>query len=85
MIKAAKISSKLNHLKKSEVTDIIEHLKKVGLPHYSSIIKSKKFYTTLLNDKKNNNNIINLVLLKKIVKAYFKRGLNIKEYKKLVN
>ena len=39
----------------------------------------------MLTDKKNSNKKINLILLKKIGKAYFKRGMEKEKIKKLLN
>ena len=51
----------------------------------SKKIKSDRLYKVIANDKKNTNNKINLILLKKIGKAYYERGLSIKKIKSLIN
>ena len=81
----AKISYKLNNIEKYELDDILDHLKNVGLPYSTKKIKINKIYKIITSDKKNTNNKINLVLLKKIGAAYYKRGLNITKIKSLIN
>ena len=85
MVMAARISYKLNNINKHELEDIIDHFKKVGLPTSSKMIQKNKFYNLILSDKKNTQNNINLILLKKIGLAYYKKGLNIKKIKNLLN
>ena len=46
---------------------------------------NNKLYKAITADKKNTNNKINLILLKKVGEAYYKRGLNITELKNLIN
>ena len=82
---AAKISYKLNNLRKDELDDIIAHLKAAGLPYYSDKIKNDKLYNIIATDKKNVNNKVNLILLKRIGKAYYQRNLNFVKLKKLIN
>ncbi len=82
---AAKISNKLNLITIQEYDDLISHLKKVKLPYSDKRIKDDSLYKLMLSDKKNSNNKINLILLKKIGKGYFKRGLDKWEIKKLLN
>ena len=43
---------------------------------------NSKIFTIIQKDKKNLRNDINLILLKKIGKAHFSRGNNIKKIKK---
>jgi shikimate kinase/3-dehydroquinate synthase len=85
MALAAKVSKKLNLITVQEYDDLILHLKKVKLPYYDKRIKDDLLYKLMLSDKKNSNDKINLILLKKIGKGYFKRGLDIEEIKKLLN
>ena len=85
MVTASKISHKLNYLKKEDLDEIIAHFKDSGLPCYSKKIKNNKIYKLILADKKNINDKINLILLKKIGKPYYKRGLNISKVKNLIN
>ena len=82
---AAKVSYNLNNLSKSEYNELILHLKKVKLPYYDKRVKNNKIYNLMLSDKKNTNNKINLILLKRIGKAYFKRDLNKEEIKELLS
>ena len=46
---------------------------------------NNKLYKAISADKKNTSNKINLILLKKVGEAYYKRGLNITELKNLIN
>ena len=82
---AAKISYKINNIKEFEYNMIVDHLKKIGLPHHDKSINSNKIYKLIQTDKKNTKGKINLVLLKKIGQAYFERGLDKKRIKKLLN
>ena len=82
---ATKISNKMNLINKKDYLDLISHLKKVGLPYFDKRINSNKIYRYMLMDKKNTDDKINLILLKKIGKAYFERGLNPKDIKNLLN
>ena len=85
MILAAKISYRMNNIKRSELDDIIYHFKQAGLPYSTKSMINNKLYKVITADKKNTNNKINLILLKKVGKAYYKRGLNITELKNLIN
>ena len=85
MILATKISYRMKNIKKSELDDIIYHFKQAGLPHSTKSIINNKLYKAIAADKKNTNNKINLILLKKVGEAYYKRGLNITELKNLIN
>lgn len=85
MALAAKISNKLNLITIQEYKDLISHLKKVKLPYSDKRIKDDSLYNLMLSDKKNSNDKINLILLKRIGKGYFKRGLDKREIKKLLN
>ena len=85
MILAAKISYRMKNIRRSELDDIIYHFKQAGLPYSTKSMINNKLYKAITADKKNTNNKINLILLKKIGKAYYKRGLNITELKNLIN
>ena len=85
MILAAKISYRMKNIRRSELDDIIYHFKQAGLPYSTKSMINNKLYKAIAADKKNTNNDINLILLKKIGKAYYKRGLNITELKNLIN
>ncbi len=85
MILATKISYKMKNIKRSELDDIIDHFKRAGLPYSTKSIINKKLYKKIIADKKNTNNKINLILLKKVGQAYYKRGLTITKLKKLIN
>ena len=85
MTVAAKISYKLKNIRKDELDDIIAHLKAAGLPYYSDKIKNDRLYKIIATDKKNVNNKVNLILLKRIGKAYYQRNLNFSKLKKLIN
>ena len=77
MVTAARISYKLKDITELELNDIINHIKMVGLPYFSKNIQNKKIYKLISLDKKNTQSSINLILLKKIGSAYYKRGLKI--------
>jgi len=85
MICASKISFKLGNITNKQYNQIINHFKRVGLPCFDKRIKSKKIFELIKSDKKNMQQKINLILLKKIGKAYFERGLEIKKIKDLLN
>ena len=85
MILATKISYRMKNIRKSELDDIIDHFKQAGLPCSAKSMINNKLYKAITADKKNINNKINLILLKKVGEAYYKRGLNIKEIKNLIN
>jgi 3-dehydroquinate synthase/shikimate kinase/3-dehydroquinate synthase len=85
MILAAKISYKMKNIRSSELDDVINHFKKAGLPYLTKSTHNNKLYKAIRADKKNINNKINLILLKKIGKAYYKRGINITKLKSLIN
>ena len=82
---AIKISTRKKFIKPKEYDSFIKHLQKVKLPHYDKRIESNQIYDLLLSDKKNADDKINLILLKKIGKSYFERGLKKEEVKKLIN
>ncbi len=85
MILAAQISYRMKNIKRSELNDIIYHFKKAGLPHTTKSKINNKLYNAITADKKNTNNKLNLILLKKVGEAYYKRGLSISELKNLIN
>ena len=76
MIIASKLSNKLSTLKTNELIKITNHLCKVGLPIYDNEINNKKILSIIQKDKKNRDGKINLILLKKIGKAYYSRNVN---------
>ena len=85
MILATKISYRIKNIRRSELDDIIYHFKQAGLPYSTKSMINNKLYKAITADKKNTNNKINLILLKKVGEAYYKRGLNITELKNLIN
>ena len=85
MIIATKISYRMKNIRRSELDDIINHFKQAGLPYSTKYMINNKLYKAITADKKNTNNKINLILLKKVGEAYYKRGLNIAELKNLIN
>ena len=85
MIIASKLSNKLSSLKTNELIKITNHLCKVGLPIYDNKINNKKILSIIQKDKKNNDGKINLILLKKIGKAYHSRNVNKKYIIKISN
>ena len=84
MVIASKISFKLGKIKKKDYEDICTHFKNASLPRFNKNINKSNFYKIILSDKKNTNGKINLILLKKIGKAYYARDLNISKIKKLI-
>ena len=76
---AMKITNKMGNISVNEYNNFIQHLINVKLPHSHEKTKQKKLFDLMLSDKKNTNGNINLILLKKIGKCYFERGLNRKE------
>ena len=85
MIIASKLSNKLSSLKTNELIKITDHFCKVGLPIYDNKINNKKILSIIQKDKKNSDGKINLVLLKKIGKAYYSRNVNKKYIIKISN
>ena len=85
MIIASKLSNKLSTLKTSELIKITDHFCKVGLPIYDNKINNKKILSIIQKDKKNIDGKINLILLKKIGKAYYSRNVNKKYIIKISN
>ena len=85
MILATRISYRMKNIRRSELDDIIYHFKQAGLPYSTKSMINNKLYKAITADKKNTNNKINLILLKKVGEAYYKRGLNITELKNLIN
>ena len=85
MILATKISYRMKNIRRSELDDIIYHFKQAGLPYSTKSMINNKLYKAISADKKNTSNKINLILLKKIGEAYYKRGLSITELKNLIN
>ena len=81
---AMKISNKINHISDKEYNTFLLHLKNVNLPIYDKKINDDRFFNLMINDKKNTNNRINLILLEKIGKAFFKRELTKKYIKNIL-
>tara|TARA_B100001250_G_scaffold398126_1_gene405992 strand:- start:18 stop:1127 length:1110 start_codon:yes stop_codon:yes gene_type:complete len=72
---ALKLSQELNHLSSKSVDKTIDHLKNVGLPttlppSFKRKTSLKQFLSAMQKDKKVKKGKINLVLLKKIGKAF---------------
>ena len=82
---ASKLSYKISKLSKSELDKIISHLKKVNLPIYDKNLKNKKLISLIKNDKKNKDNNLNLILIKKIGKAYYSKNVKIKNITDTLN
>ena len=82
---ALKISYKMKNISKIDYEDVLNHLKKIKLPINDQRIKNNKIYELIKKDKKNSNNKINLILLKKIGKAYYERNIEIKKIKEILN
>jgi len=85
MVIASKLSNQLSTLKTNELIKITDHFSKVGLPIYDNKINNKKLLSIVEKDKKNNDGKINLILLKKIGKAYYSRNVNKKYIIKISN
>ena len=85
MATAALISHRIGSLSKAEYLNIVEHLRKAKLPTHDKRINSKKIYDMIELDKKNTKGSINLILLKKIGQAYYKRNLNRKILTNILN
>ena len=84
MIVAAKISYDKKNISKNALNDIIQHFRNASLPVYHKLIKTEKFCKKLLYDKKNIGKKLNLILLKKVGKAYFAHNQNIDDIKKIL-
>ena len=89
MIMASKLSSAMNLISINEFNKIINHFKLLNLPTQipSSLRKNlsiKKFIDVMNKDKKTKNNKINLILLKKIGKAYQTNKFNSQLLKNIV-
>ena len=85
MALASKISYKLKNISLLEYKNILLHLDNIGLPKYDKRIKSNKIYEIIKSDKKNTKEKINLILLDKIGKGYFEKGLTKAKISKLLN
>ena len=75
MIMASKLSSAMNLISINELNKIINHFKLLNLPTQiprtlRKNLSIKRFIDVMNKDKKTKNNKINLILLKKIGKAY---------------
>ena len=81
MILASKISYSIGNITEKEYSEIISHFKKCSLPIKNKLIFDNKFFRLLINDKKNQGKKINLILLKKIGRAYFARNFDLKKIK----
>ena len=84
MIIASKISYLIGSLDKNQLDEIIIHFKNCGLPIKSNLVKKEKFYKLLINDKKNQNDKINLILLRKIGRAYYAKNFELNKVKNLI-
>ena len=82
---ASKISYKIGLMSYKEYNIIITHLDKIKLPFYDKRIKDKKLYKLMLSDKKNTDNQVNLILIKNIGKAIFKRNIKMEDIKRILN
>ena len=84
MIIAATLSYKLKKMPENELFEIINHIKKAGLPSSLNQVNYNNLYKIILRDKKNINGKINLILLKRLGKAYYARDLDLKRIKLLL-
>ena len=85
MITEAKISQKFGYLNDKNLELILSHFKKTNLKIFDPQIKNNKTIDILLNDKKNSNNQINIVLLRRIGSSFFKRNIDIKKIRDIIN
>ena len=85
MIAEAKISQKFGYLNDKNLELILNHFKKTNLKIFDPQIKNNKTIDILLNDKKNSNNQINIVLLRRIGSSFFKRNIDIKKIRDIIN
>jgi len=85
MIIVSNLSNKLCNLNTLDLERIINHFLKVDLPIKYNKINNKKILKLIQIDKKNNEGKINLILLKKIGKAYYSKNLNPKLISEILN
>lgn len=84
MVIAAKISYLNGSLPIYQLEKIIDHFKNCGLLIKNDLIKKEKFFNLLIHDKKNQNKKINLILLRKIGKAFYARNFELKKIKNFI-
>tara|TARA_Y100001970_G_C14133535_1_gene803033 strand:+ start:229 stop:1296 length:1068 start_codon:yes stop_codon:yes gene_type:complete len=85
MVTASQISHHLSSLSLQQLNMIINHLNKVSLPTYDKNIKNKKIFDIMKKDKKNEGKRFNLILIKKIGKAFYSRDVNLNKIIKILN
>ncbi len=81
MIIEAKLSNKLGYLNNLDLNKIIDHFSKTKIKKYYKDFTHNELLKIISKDKKNVNNKINIVLLKKIGNAFFKRNMEIDIFK----
>ncbi len=84
MIAECTISNKLGYLSDKNFEKIINHFKKAKLKIFDKNLSNNQIYKNILKDKKNSYSKINIILLRKIGKSFFKRNMNIKQIKKIL-
>ena len=84
MITESIISNKLGYLNDNNLNLIINHFKKAKLKIYDKNISKHEIFRNIVKDKKNTFNSINIVLIKKIGKPFFKRNLKIEQIKNIL-
>ena len=84
MITESIISNKLGYLNDNNLDLIINHFKKAKLKIYDKNISKYEIFRNIVKDKKNTFNSINIVLIKKIGKHFFKRNLKIEQIKNIL-
>ena len=84
MITESIISNKLGYLNDNNLDLIINHFKKAKLKIYDENISKNEIIKNIVKDKKNTFNNINIVLIKKIGKPFFKRNLKIEQIKNIL-
>ena len=89
MVFALKLSQKLNLLNVKTVEKIIKHFKDVGLPtilprSFRKRVTLKKFLSVMKKDKKVKRGRVNLILLKKIGKAFISNQFSEKKLNEVI-
>ena len=79
------ILNKTNNIKDPSNDKKLDATNDANLKKSEDKIKNDNFYKFITKDKKNTDNKTNLILLKKIGKAYYEKKLNIPKIKKLIN
>ena len=84
MIIEAKLSQELGYLNSFEFNKILSHFKEAGLKTNLKF-KTKDLIKIINKDKKNYNDKINIILIRKIGKAFYKKNLEKNKLNKFLN